>query len=203
MPQGAVVDVDDARPADGVRVDAQRVAVVEVVVEEGRGQVVGRGHGVHVAGQVEVDVLHGQDLAVAAAGRAALDAEDRPEGRLADGDRGAHADAVEALREADGRGRLALAERRRGDGGDEDLAAVGRSARRSQDVEADLGLVRPVELELLGQQPKLGADVGDRAHRGGLGDLEAAGHRHRARWLLGWGQILGRGHREQGGPGQR
>ncbi len=40
-------------------------------------QVVGRADGVDVAGQVEVELLHGDDLAVAAAGRAALDAEDR------------------------------------------------------------------------------------------------------------------------------
>ena len=177
--QGAVADVDDVRPGDGVRLDAQRVAVMQVVVEERRGQVVGRADGVVVAGQVEVEVLHRHDLAVAAAGRAALDAEDRPERRLADGDRRAHADAVEALGEADGRGRLALAERRRRDGRDEDLVAVGSVGQAAQDVEADLGLVRPVELELLGQQAELGADVGDRAHRGGLGDLEAAGHRHR------------------------
>ncbi len=75
--QRAVADVDDARPEDPVRVDAERVAVVEVVVEEGGGQVVRRADGVDVAGQVEVEVLHRDDLAVAAAGRAALDPEDR------------------------------------------------------------------------------------------------------------------------------
>ena len=69
---------------------------------------------------------------------------------------------------------------------DDDLAAVRPVGEALQDVEADLGLVRPVELELLGQEAQLGADLGDRPHRGGLGDLEAAGHRHRARWLLAW-----------------
>ena len=43
---------------------------------------------VDVAGQVEVEVLHRDDLAVAAAGRAALDPEHGPEARLADRDRG-------------------------------------------------------------------------------------------------------------------
>ena len=38
-------------------------------------QIVGDTNGVEVAGEVEVDVLHGHDLGVAAAGRAALDAE--------------------------------------------------------------------------------------------------------------------------------
>ena len=86
--QRPVADVDDARPEDPVRVDAERVLVVEAVVEERAGQVVRRADGVDVAGQVEVEVLHRDDLAVAAAGRAALDPEDRAERRLADVDRG-------------------------------------------------------------------------------------------------------------------
>jgi hypothetical protein len=47
--------------------------------DEGGGEIVGRADRVDVAGQVEVEVLHRDHLAVAAAGRAALDAEDRPE----------------------------------------------------------------------------------------------------------------------------
>ena len=101
------------------RVDPERVAVVEAVVEERRGEVVGRADRVDVAGQVEVEVLHRDDLAVAAAGRPALDPEDRAERGLADRGRGPLPDPVEALGEADRGGRLALAERRRGDRGDE------------------------------------------------------------------------------------
>ena len=86
---------------DAVRVDAERVAVVDVVVDEGRREVVGGPDRVDVAGQVEVEVLHRDDLAVAAAGRAALDPEDGPERRLADRDGRALPDAVEALGEAD------------------------------------------------------------------------------------------------------
>ena len=56
--QGPVVDVEDARPADGRDVDAQLVAAQQMVVEEGGGEVVGRGDGVDVAREVEVDVLH-------------------------------------------------------------------------------------------------------------------------------------------------
>ena len=85
--QRPVADVDDPRPEDAVRIDAERVLVVEAVVEERAGEVVGGPDGVDVAGQVEVEVLHRDDLAVAAAGRAALDPEDRPERRLADVDR--------------------------------------------------------------------------------------------------------------------
>ena len=121
--QRPVADVDDARPQDPVRVDAERVLVVEAVVDERAGEVVRRADRVDVAGQVEVEVLHRDDLAVAAAGGAALDPEHRPERRLADVDRRPLADVVEALGEADRRRRLALAERRRGDRRDDDVLA--------------------------------------------------------------------------------
>jgi formyltetrahydrofolate synthetase len=100
MTQGAVADVDDARPQDPVRVDAQWVLVVEAVIDEGARQVVGGTDGVDVAGQVEVEVLHRDDLAVAAARGPALDPEHRAERRLADVDGGFLADVVEALRVA-------------------------------------------------------------------------------------------------------
>ena len=92
--QRPVADVEDAWPEDPVRVDAERVLVVEAVVEERAGQVVRGADRVDVARQVEVEILHRDDLAVAAAGRAALDPEHRPERRLADADRGPVADAL-------------------------------------------------------------------------------------------------------------
>ena len=60
---------------------------MEAVVEERRRKVVGRADRVDVAGEVEVEVLHRDDLAVAAAGSAALDAEDGAERWLTDADR--------------------------------------------------------------------------------------------------------------------
>ena len=70
----SVVDVEHASPGDAVRVDAQRVAVVDVVVDHGGQEVVGRRHGVQVAGEVQVEGLERDHLAVAATGRPALDA---------------------------------------------------------------------------------------------------------------------------------
>ncbi len=95
-------------------VETEGVAPIDVVVDQRREQVVRAGDGVEVAGEVEVDVLHGDDLGVAAAGRAALDAEAGAERGLAQAAHGFLADAVEAVREADGGRRLALAGRRRG-----------------------------------------------------------------------------------------
>ena len=173
-----VADVDDPRPEDRQGIDPERVLVVEAVVEERRGEVVRRADGVDVAGQVEVEVLHRDDLAVAATGGAALDPEDRPERRLADRDRGPFADPVEALGEPDrGRG-LALAERRRRDRRDQDvLAARVRRLEPLDGPEADLRLDRPVELQLVLGQAELGRDVDDPARRDRAGDLEVGRER--------------------------
>ena len=114
-----------ATPGDGDRVDLELVAVHEVAVDHGGQQVVGGADGVDVAGEVQVEVFHGEELRVAAAGGAALDAEDRAERRLAQGQHGVDADRVHRLGETDGGDGLALAERRRGDRRDVDDLAVG------------------------------------------------------------------------------
>ena len=75
--QRPVVDVEHPAPGDVVQVEAGLVALVEMVVEQRREQVVRRGDRVEVAGEVQVQDLHRDDLAVAAAGRPALDAERR------------------------------------------------------------------------------------------------------------------------------
>ncbi|MGD0997918.1 MAG: hypothetical protein ABR941_06315 [Thermoleophilia bacterium] len=51
----------------------------EVRLDHGGEQVVGGADGVNVAGEMKIQILHGDDLRVAAAGGAALDAEHRPE----------------------------------------------------------------------------------------------------------------------------
>jgi hypothetical protein len=95
--QRPVVDVEHALPRDAAYVDAQLVAVVHVVVEQRREQVVGQLDRAEVAGEVQVDVLHRHDLRVAAAGRPALHAENRAEARLAQADHGVLADAAQAV----------------------------------------------------------------------------------------------------------
>ena len=150
----------------------------DVAVDHGGEQVVGRADGVDVAGEVEVEVLHREELRVAAAGGAALDAEDRPEGRLAQGEHGVDADGVHALGEADGRDRLALAQRRRGDGGDVDDLAVRLVLQPVEEGHVvDLGLVAAVELQFILEDAGLLGDRLDGLHGGGLGDLDVARHR--------------------------
>ena len=89
MAQRPVVDVQHAFPGDVPLIEVQGVAVLDVIVDHRGEQVVGRGDGVEVAGEMQVDVLHRDYLRKAAAGRATLDAEAGPERGLPQTDEGA------------------------------------------------------------------------------------------------------------------
>ena len=119
-----VVHVDDAAPRHAALVDAVRVAPVDMIVDHCRQQVVGDADGVEVAGEMEIDVLHGHDLRMATSGCSALDAERGAERRLPQADQRLAADTIERVTEAHCRRRLSLARRGRGDGGDENQPAV-------------------------------------------------------------------------------
>ena len=160
--QRPVVDVEDPPPCDVVLVEVEGVALVEVAVEHRRQQVVGRRDGVEVAGQVQVELLHRDDLAVATTGGAALDAERRAHRGLAQADHRLAADAGHRLAESDRGGGLALAERRGRDRRDDDVLgrwAVGELVDRLQ---PDLRQARPVRLQQVLTDAELGGDLGQR-----------------------------------------
>ena len=119
MAQLAVVHVDNALPGDALNVDTELVALLNMVVEHGGQQVIGGTDSVEVAGKVQVDVFHGDDLGPTAAGSTALNAKDRAERRLAQGHGTLDAAATQAIGQTDGRGGLALARRRWVDSGHE------------------------------------------------------------------------------------
>ena len=171
--QRAVVHVDDAPPGDAAPVEAQRIAPIDVIVDQRREQVMRDADGVEVAGEMEVDVLHRHDLRIAAAGRAALHAEAGAERGLAQAHDGLLADVVERVAEADRRRRLAFAGRRRADGGDEDQLAVRLAFERSDVIEGDLRLVMTIGLHIFGGDAELVArNVDDRPHLRGLRNLD-------------------------------
>ena len=134
--QGAVVHVDAAMPGDSARVDLVRVAVEDRVVDRGGEQVVGGGHGVQVAGEVQVDVVGRLDDREPTAGPAALDPEDRPHRGLAQGDGRARAAGAHRLGQPDRRGRLALARGGRGHARHEHQFALRRVGQLGQRVDA-------------------------------------------------------------------
>ena len=90
-----------------------------------------------VSGEVEIDLIHRQHLGVATTGSTALDAEDRTEGGLAEGDDRLLADLIHPEGESDGDGSLADTGLGGRDGGDEDEVS-GTVLLLLEDIQTDL-----------------------------------------------------------------
>ena len=159
--QLSVVHIDGSSPGDPSGIDAQHVALLDVVVEHGGQQVVGCADGVEVAGKVQVDVFHGNDLGIATAGSAALDAEHGSQGGFSERHDGVLADLSQTVGEAYGCGGLAFAGRSRRNGGNEDEFAVGLVCLISQQLVVYLCLVVAVLLEILLVYASDLCDLGD------------------------------------------
>ena len=167
------VHVDRATPGDAAAVDAERIAPVDVVVDQRAEQIVGGADGMEVAGKVQIDVFHRHHLGVAAAGGAALDAEAGAQARLAQAEHRLFADLVERVGQSHrGRG-LALAGRRRRDRRDQDQLAVRPVLERLDVIHRHLGLVVAVGFEIFRRDAEffLG-EFHDRPRLGGLGDFD-------------------------------
>ena len=97
---------------------------MQVIVEECRCKIMCGANRMHITGEVQVELLHRNHLAVAAACGAALDTEDWSETWLSNRDGGAVANLVEALRESNGGGGLPFTEWRWANCGDHDVLAA-------------------------------------------------------------------------------
>ena len=120
----AVVHIDAALPCDLAHVNAERVTLLNVVVEHSCKQVVRGADGVEVAGEMQIDVFHRDNLRIAAAGSAALDTEHGAKRRFAQRNCDVLADFGQAVGKTDRCGSLTLARRCRRDGGYKHKLAV-------------------------------------------------------------------------------
>ncbi len=183
VPQAAVVHVEHTAPCRAADVEAELIAEVNVVVDERREQVVRDAHRVEVAGEMEVDVLHGRNLRMTAACAAALHAEARPERWLSHADHGLLADRVQRIAEADGRRGLAFARGCRGDRGDEDELAVLTRLQTLDQPRRQLGFVVTIRLEIVGIDAEaFFRELYDfsQLHAASNGDIVFHGSTHRA-----------------------
>jgi hypothetical protein len=172
--QGAVVHVEHPLPGDPSRVESQRVAVVQVIVDEGGQEIVGSRHRVKIAGEVQIDVFHRHDLGVAPAGGPALDPEARAQGRLADRDHGALAEMAQRVAQPHCDRRFALAGRSRRHARHQHEGAIGPIAKPLERRQPDLGLVVAVELQVAAVQAEAFGDHLNRLELRLARDLEVA-----------------------------
>ena len=80
--------------------------LVDIIVEQGADGVMGRGHGMEVACEVQVDLLHRQHLGIAATSGTTLDTEAGTERWLSQGYNSLLADLVQSQRQTDAHGGL-------------------------------------------------------------------------------------------------
>ncbi len=177
IPQGAVVHVHAALKENPAGIDSQKVALLQMVVDDGAQQIVGGGNGVQIAGKMQVDVFHGNDLRITAARGTALDAENRAQRRLAQCDDRLMAQSVESHSKAHGGGGFSLARWRRVDGRDKDELAVGSVLQAFFDAVGDFCLVLSVRLQFLRSDACFLGDLKNGEHRGLLGDFNVCQHR--------------------------
>ena len=163
----AVVHIHAPAPCDASRVDIELIALINMVVQHSREQVVGRADGMEVTGKMQVDILHGDDLRIAAARCAALYAEHRTKGGFAQCDKHVLSEPLHGIRKTDGRRRFAFARRGRIDGGDEHQLALALLG-FLQDVVIHLRLVIAVLLQIFGVDAGRFGDLGDVQHGGFL-----------------------------------
>lgn len=183
MAQLTVVHVDDALPGDALNVDAELVALLNMVVEHGCQQVVSGTDSVEVTGKVQVDVLHGDDLRPAAAGGTALDAKDGTERRLTQGHSTLDAATAQAIGQTDGRGGLTLARRRGVDGGHEDELGLVISWLIKQRV-VDLSLVEAVRNQVLYVDTGVLGHLGNGQRCDGTCDFDVSRHGRSFRYRM-------------------
>ena len=143
-----------------------------MVIDQRSQQVVGCSNRVEVTGEVQVDVFHGDDLRVTAAGRSTLDAEAGSEARLTQADHGLLADGIQTVAQAHRCGGLTLAGRRGVDGRHQHQLARLAGGQRLDRVQRQLGLVRAVLQQLVAADADLGRNVFDGTHLGFACDLD-------------------------------
>ena len=164
-----VVHVHAATPGDVLHVDVQLVPLLDVVVQHRGQQVVGCADGVEVTGEVEVDVLHGDDLSVAAASGTALDAEDGAQGGFSEAEHGVLAQLGHGVCQAHTGGGLTLPGGGGVDGGDQDQLGLAGGVPEGADV--DLGLDLAVIFQQILVDARFFSYLADGKHGRALSDL--------------------------------
>ena len=128
----------------------------ERVVDRGGEEIVGCRHCVQIAGEMQVDVVSGQDLGLTPAGAATLDPKDGTHRRLTKRDRRVRAGLAQRLGQADRRGGLAFTGGGRGHPGHEYEIALWPLAQAREGSGAQLRLVATVELQVVATEPQVG-----------------------------------------------
>ena len=134
------------------------------------------GDGVEVSGEVQVDVLHGHHLGIAAPGSAPLEAEAGSQGRLPQSHAHFFPHAVQGICQSHAGGSLALPCRGGVDGGHQHQLAILPVLYLLPDLRGELGLVLAVQLQIVLRQSQFCGNLLDRLHLGFLCNFHIGFH---------------------------
>src|SRR5438132_5909606 len=174
--QLAVVHVEAPREQDPRGIDVQLVPVEDVRVQDRGDQIVRGADRVDVAREVQVDLLHREDLGSASARRPALRAEHGPEGGLTDRDEALRPEAIQGLPESDRGEGLPLSLSGRGGAGDEAELPLAGLPGPVDGGEADFRDGFTLQNEVVLAESDVRGDIEDSPHRGRLSDLDVRDH---------------------------
>jgi hypothetical protein len=155
-----------------------------VIVDHRREQVVRRGNGVEIAGKMQVDVFHGNDLGIAAARCTALHAKTRTKRRFAQTHHGLLANAIETVTQTNRCCGLAFARRRWIDRRHQNELAVLLGRKAADIIEMHLRFGVAIGDEVLLRNPQGLSNLHDRLHFCFAGDLNVALYRGHGQVIL-------------------
>ena len=163
LTQAPVGSVGNPRPGNAVSVKIRDGVPKHRVVHQRGQQVVRRCHRVGIPGEVDINLFLRHYPRRAAAGAAALDAENRPQRRLPQRRHDALPQPTQPLGQPDGGSGLPLPGRRRRNAGHHHQLAL--AARRgTQRIQRNLRLVPPVRQYIFGVNSQLLGDIGNVLH---------------------------------------
>ena len=145
----AVVHIQTALDQNSSGVNTERIALLQVIVEHRAAEVIRRRDCVHISRKVQVDVLHRQNLRVAAACGSSLDTEYGTERRLTERDDCLLADFRHRLTESGGGGGFTLARWRGIDGCHQNQLSVGILADAGAELVGELCLIFSVKFQFV------------------------------------------------------
>ena len=172
--QGTIVHVHNPAPGDLAGIQTQGVAVMDMVIDHGRQQVVGCGNGMHITGKMQVDVIHRYNLGITAAGCTALNTEDRSQGRFPQSYYGLLAHFVQSLGQANAGSGFAFASWGGSNGRNQDQFPIGFVLQAFQHIQGDFGFVVAILYQLFRQDSQAVSNLADGFHHIFLGYFDIA-----------------------------
>ncbi len=162
-------------------VEQSRIALAGFVeharVDRCSQQVVGSSDGVDVTGQVQVEVLHGDDLGVTTASSPAFDAKSRSLGWLTDAsDHAAAQMGTDRLAQTNRSRGLPFAKRRGSNGSYVNIFPIRRILQTLQHLQLDFCLVIAIKFKFARQQTHFFCNLSDGFESSSLGDIDISRH---------------------------